>query len=124
MIAFLFQLSAHADVTTEARELFVNYLDSIYKKEYSKLISLMDENFLKKTGGKEHWKDVLKGPQKKEVVDKVEVKKINNYYFARFSLKSATGKEQELTDNWFVLIKKDEKLLLYDFASDFDPEEK
>ena len=57
-------------------------------------------------------------------MDKVEVKKVNNYYFARFSLKRRTGKEQDLTDNWFVLIKRDEKFLLHDFASDFDPEAK
>jgi hypothetical protein len=65
ILALFFQLSAHADDTVEARELFVNYMDSLYKKDYSKLTSLMDENFLKKTGGEEHWKDVLKGPQKK-----------------------------------------------------------
>jgi hypothetical protein len=95
-------------------------MDSIYKKDLSMLTSLMDEKFLEKTGGKEHWKSVLKGKQKKEQVDKVEVRKVNNYYFARFCTKS----EPNLTDNWFVLIKRGDKFLFYDFASDFDPEAK
>ena len=116
LLFILFHLTAYADDTSSARDLFVNYMDSIYKKDLSMLTSLMDEYFLKRTGGKEHWKSILKGKQKKEQVDKVELRKVNNYYFARFCTKS----EPNLTDSWFVLIKRGDKFLFYDFASDFD----
>jgi hypothetical protein len=117
VFVFLFHLPAHADVTAEAKQLFTDYLDSLHEQNHTKLISLMDENYLERTGGEDHWKEVLQDPTPKAVVKKVEVKKVNDLCFARFT---TTG---DPTDSvWFVLVKKDGKLLLYDIAQDFDPE--
>lgn len=121
IFVFYFQLAARADVSVEIRRLFSDYVDSMYEKNYKRLTSLMDTNFLEKTGGEEKWRDVLQEPQKKEIVDKVEVKKVNNYYFARFSLKSETQEGQDLAGSWFVLTRKGKQFLLHDFAHDFDP---
>jgi hypothetical protein len=116
VFVFLFHLPARADVTAEAKQLFTDYLDSLHEQNYTKLISLMDDNFLEQSGGEDKWKAVLQDPTPKEVVKKVEVKKVNDLYFARFS---TTG-DPTVVSVWFVLVKKDGKLLLYDTDQHFD----
>jgi len=120
IFVFLLHLPARADLTAEAKQLFTDYMDSFHEQNHAKLISLMDDNFLEQSGGKDKWKEVLKDPHPKEVVKKVEVKKVNNHYFARFS---TTGEgEDPGFGSWFILVKKDGKLRLHAFAQDFDPE--
>jgi len=114
IVILFFPSLAHADVTAEAKQLFTDYLDSIHEQNYTKLISLMDDNFLKETGGEDKWREVVQDPSPKEVVKKVEVKKVNKHYFARFS---TPGEGESLTDSvWFVLARKDGKLFLHGVA--------
>jgi hypothetical protein len=79
----------------------------------------MDENFLEKTGGKAHWKEVLSGPPEVHTLDNIEIKQNKDLFFCRF-----VKKGEEASHIWFVVVKKNEKFLFHDLSPDFDPQEK
>jgi|GEM_PF-2480578 len=115
IVVLLFPFVAHADVTAEAKQLFTDYLDSLHEQNYTKLISLMDDNFLEETGGEDEWKSVVQDPRPKKVVDQVEVEQVGNYYFASYSTLAREDDDEESGFETIVLVRKGGKLLLHQF---------
>jgi hypothetical protein len=126
LLFLFFSLTVNAQDEARVRVLFEKYISSIEKKDLSSLLSTMDDNFLKETGGKDHWKEILKtiGPEYKgaKVID-VELKTYKGLIYARFNFRKKTEKEKPLGDKWFLLTKVGDKFLIHDFLDHFIPGE-
>jgi hypothetical protein len=119
-------LSVFARDEASARLLFQKYISSIENKDLSALLSTMDDHFIKETGGKDHWKEVIEmlGHEYKGArVVQVELKKFNGRYYARFNFRKKSETEKPLGDKWFQLKLIGNKFIIYDFLDHFIPEE-
>jgi hypothetical protein len=126
VLSLFFSLTVAAQDEAAARIVFEKYISSIEKNDLSGLLSIMNDNFLKETGGKDHWKEVLKNlghDYKGAKVVEVELKKFKGRYYARFNFRKKSEKEKPLSDKWFLLEKVGDKFLIHDFLDHFIPGE-
>lgn len=124
LLLTLFSVSTFAKDEAAARELFEKYITSFEKSDVEGLLRTMDPYFLRETGGKEHWKEVVGAfakDYKGAKVVKVELAIVKDQYFGRFNFSKKNEKAGLLTDKWFQLTLVNDKFLLHDFIDHFDP---
>jgi hypothetical protein len=127
LILLLCSFSSFASTEAEARLLFEKYLTSFESKDLPGLLSTMDDHFIKETGGKEHWKEVIETfakDYKGAKVKRVELRTVRGNYYGRFNFSQKNKKESPLSDKWFLLVLIDGKFVIHDFIDHFNPDEK
>jgi len=128
LLIFLFLSSLSvASTEGEARKLFERYITSFGNKDLTNLLSTMDSHFLKETGGKDHWKEVIEAfgkDYKGAKVEKVEFLNVRGLYLARFNFSTKKKKAEPLSDKWFELVLINGQLYIHDLVDHFNPEEK